>query len=187
MRKRLLGKTLAAALLLGAGVAGAATTGSRPAPAGDEGIGLRLAHEINMYPWYTIWDSVSFQVNSGQVVIQGAVNEPFKKADIEKIVRDIPGVTGVTNDVKVMPLSPFDDQIRLAVARAIYRDPSLVRYASEPIPPIHILVENGRVTLTGVVDNEADKNIAGIRASGAGMSFGPITNNLVVEHPAKRS
>ncbi len=183
----MLGQVMMAALLLGVGAAGAATKESAPAPLSDEGIARRLAHEVNMYPFYTIWDAVSFQVSNGQVVLQGAVNEPFKKTDIERIVRDVPGVAGITDQVKVMPLSPFDDRIRMAVARAIYRDPQLSRYGMGAIPSIHILVNSGHVTLAGAVDNEADRNIAKMRASGAGLSFGPVTNDLVVEHPAKKS
>jgi len=187
MKLRMLGQVTMAALLLGWGAAGAATKESAPPPLSDAGIARRLAHEVNMYPYYTIWDAVSFQVANGQVAIQGAVNQPFKKSDIESIVRHVPGVTGVTDDVKVMPLSPFDDRIRIAVARAIYSDPALSRYAMLPVPGIHILVDGGHVTLTGVVNNELERSVAGMRASGAGMSFGPVTNNLVVERPAKRS
>ena len=99
----------------------------------------------------------------------------------------MPGVTSVTNDLKVLPLSTFDDQLRRRVASAIYRDSVLSRYALQAVPPIHIIVENGRVTLEGVVNNEMEKNVAGIRASSAGLSFGPVTNNLRVENPSKRN
>jgi len=88
----------------------------------------------------------------------------------------------------VLPLSPADDRLRQRIARAIYGDPSMTKYAIQPLKPIHILVENGHVTLAGVVGTEFDKEIAGVRASAAGMSFGPIVNNLQVEHPpAKKS
>ena len=85
-----------------------------------------------------------------------------------------------------MPLSSFDDQLRLRLARAIYSDPALSRYAYMAHPPVHILVDNGRVTLVGVVDTQMEKNIAGMRASGAGLSFGPVVNDLVVENPPAR-
>ncbi len=187
MRRKILGKMLAAALLLGAGAAGASTKQSAPAPLSDEGIAARLAHEVNMYPYYSIWDSLSFRVSNGQVELLGAVNQPFKKSDIERIAQRVPGVISVSDQVKVLPLSPSDDRLRLQIARAIYADPLLSRYGMVPVPPIHILVENGHVTLTGVVDSETEKGVAGIRASGAGLSFGPVTNNLVVERPAKKS
>ncbi len=186
MRTRI-GRFLAAALLVGAGVMGAATHESAAAPGNDTDLAKQVRHEIVMYPYYSIWDDISFRVNNGQVELMGAVNQPFKKADIQRIVQHVPGVTSVTNDLKVLPLSSFDDRLRLQVARAIYRDPVLSRYALQAVGPIHIIVDNGHVTLTGVVSTETEKNIAGIRASGAGLSFGSVTNNLQVENPSKRS
>jgi len=87
----------------------------------------------------------------------------------------------------VLPLSRDDDRLRQRLARAIYGDTSMTKYAMEPLKPIHIIVENGHVTLTGFVATEFDKQIAGTRAATAGMSFGPIVNNLQVENPAKKS
>ena len=182
MKPRILNRLLATALLVGAGVAGAAT---KPA---DVSVERQILHEIRMYPRYSIWDDVSFRVsNNGQVELFGAVNQPYKKADLERIVRGVPGVTSLTDQIKVLPLSPFDDRLRLQVARAIYSDPVLNRYALQSVGPIHIIVENGHVTLSGVVNNEMEKNVAGIRANGAGLSFGSVTNNLVVENPARKS
>ncbi len=93
----------------------------------------------------------------------------------------------MTNRLEVLPLSPMDDRLRLQVARAIYRDPTLSRYAIQAIPPIHIIVDNGHVTLEGVVNNAMEKQVAGLRASAAGLSFGPVVNNLKVENPPKKS
>ena len=155
-------------------------------PATDAQIEKQITHEIRMYPRYTIWDNVNFRVANGQVELLGAVSQPFKKADLQRIVSDVPGVTSVTNELKVLPLSPFDDQIRLRVARAIYRDPVLSRYGMGPLPTIHIIVDNGHVTLAGFVNSEMEKQVAGVRASGAGLSFGPVVNNLQVEHPAQK-
>jgi hyperosmotically inducible protein len=180
MKSKVLG-LLGAVLLAGAGIAGASTN------PGDADVSKRLLHEIRMYPQYTVWDDISFRVsNNGQVELFGAVNQPYKKSDIERIVRRIPGVTSVTDEIKVLPASSFDDRLRLQVARAIFRDPVLSRYAMGAIPSIHIIVDNGHVTLAGVVDNEMAKNIAGMRASGAGLSFGAVTNNLQVEHTSKK-
>ena len=182
MKPRILNRLLAAALLVGAGVAGAA---NKPA---DVSVERQILHEIRMYPNYSIWDDVSFRVSdTGQVELSGAVNQPFKKSDIERIVQRVPGVTSVTDQIKVLPLSSFDDRLRLQVARAVYRDPVLNRYALQAVGPIHIIVENGHVTLSGVVSTEMEKNVAGIRANGAGLSFGSVTNNLQVEHPARKS
>ena len=184
MRPQVLGRFLSAMLLLGAGIAGASSGSSNP---GDADVTKRVLHEIRTYSRYTIWDDISFRVNNGQVELFGAVNQPFKKADIERIVRRIPGVTSVTDEIKVLPVSSFDDRLRLQVARAIFRDPVLSRYGMGAIPSIHIIVDNGHVTLAGVVDNEMAKNLAGMRASGAGLSFGSVTNNLQVEHTSKKS
>ena len=182
MKPRILNRLFAAALLVGAGIAGAAT---KPA---DVSVERQILHEIRMYPNYSIWDDVSFRVSdNGQVELFGAVNQPFKKSDIERLVQRVPGVTSVTDQIKVLPLSSFDDRLRLQVARAVYRDPVLNRYALQPVGPIHIIVENGHVTLSGVVSTEMEKNVAGIRANAAGLSFGSVTNNLQVEHPARKS
>ena len=179
---KVLNSLLATALLVGAGIAGAAT---KPA---DVSVERQILHEIRMYPNYSIWDDISFRVsNNGQVELFGAVNQPYKKSDIERTVRRVPGVTSVTDRIKVLPLSPFDDRLRIQVARAVYGDPVLNRYALQAVGPIHIIVENGHVTLSGVVNNEMEKNVAGIRANAAGLSFGSVTNNLQVEHPARKS
>jgi hyperosmotically inducible protein len=116
------------------------------------------------------------------------VNQPYKKKDIERIVQQVPGVESVTDQIRVLPLSPQDDRLRMQVARAVYGDPSLNRYAIQALPPIHIIVENGHVTLDGVVNSNLEKQVAGMRASAAGLSFGPVTNNLRVENqPGKKS
>ena len=176
---------LAATLLLGTGIAGAAGKDHGPYTGAD--LAAKVTHEIRMYSWYSIWDNVNVQVHDGNVALMGEVSQPYKKADLGRIVQRIPGVTSVTNDLKVLPLSSFDNQLRVQVARAIYRDPVLSRYAIQAIPPIHIIVDNGRVTLEGVVNSEMEKNVAGIRANGAGLSFGQVTNNLRVENPAHKS
>ena len=140
-----------------------------------------------MYSNYTLWDDVNFRVNNGNVELLGAVSQPYKKTDIGRIVQRIPGVASVSNELKVLPLSPQDDRLRLQVAWAIYRDPALSRYAMGAVPAIHIIVDNGRVTLTGAVNNALEKQVAGMRASAAGLSFGPVVNNLTVDNPPKKS
>ena len=188
MKPKFLGRFWMAALLLGAAAAGAATKESANLPGTDSDIANRVRHEVVMYPYYSIWDDVSFQVTNGQVELLGEVNQPFKKSDIERLVMKVPGVTSVANDLKVLPLSSFDDRLRLQVARAIYRDPAFTRYAMQAVPPIHIIVDNGHVKLIGVVSTEMERNIAGMRASGAGLGLGPVDNQLEVEHPtAKKS
>ena len=179
---KMLGLTATLAL---AGVAGA-TTG--PAgPLTDADIAAKAAHEIRMYSRYTIWDNLSVRVVGGNLELLGQVSQPYKKADLQRIVQRVPGVTSVTNEAEVLPLSFNDDNLRLRIARAIYREPALSRYAIQPVPPIHIIVKNGHVTLEGVVNNELEKNVAAMRASSAGLSFGPVQNNLRVENPKKKS
>ena len=174
---------MAGALLVAAGLAGAATT---PAPQSDEALANRVRHEIVMYPYYGIFDNVNYRVSNGAVELTGAVTEPWKKDAIGKSVQRIPGVASVSNSLQVLPLSPMDNRLRWQLARAIYRDPSLSRYAIQAVPPIHIIVDNGRVTLDGVVNNDLEKQVAGIRAASAGLSFGPIVNNLRVENPTPK-
>ena len=187
MKRWIPGPALMAALLPFAALAGAANKPS-PTPQNDSGLAAAVAHEIVTYPWYSVWDAVDFRVEDGHVALSGVVNQPVKKGDIESLVARIPGVTGVSDEIKILPPSTFDDQLRLRLARAIYSDPALTRYATMAVPPVHILVNNGHVTLVGVVASPMEKNIAGARAAGAGLSFGPITNNLVVENPpAKKS
>lgn len=185
MKARILGQLLmAGALVAGAGVAGATT--STPAPQTDAALANRVRHEIVMYPYYGIFDSVSYRVVNGNIELSGAVTEPWKKSDLGRSVQKIPGVASVTNELEVLPLSPMDNQLRWRIARAVYGDPALSRYAIQPIPPIHIIVDNGHVTLEGVVNNDLEKQVAGVRAATAGPSFGPVTNNLRVENPSAR-
>jgi hyperosmotically inducible periplasmic protein len=183
--KTRLSRNLALAAVLCVGLAAAKTPVNVSFT--DPELAAKVAHEIRMYSWYSIWDNVDVRVEKGNVELQGQVNQPYKKADLQRIVDRIPGVSSVTNDLRVLPLSPMDDQLRRQVARAIYRDSVLSRYGLQAVPPIHIIVDNGHVTLEGVVSTEMEKNVAGIRANGAGLSFGQVVNNLRVETPAKHS
>jgi hyperosmotically inducible protein len=145
----------------------------------------RLAHEVRhelvMLPYYGIFDDLAFRVDGGTVTLMGAVTRPTLKSDAENVVKRIEGVTQVVNQIKVLPLSPMDDQIRLAEYRAIYGDPQLgTRDGYRALPSIHIIVENGHVTLEGVVANQFDKNLINTRANSVPNVFS-VTNNLVVE------
>lgn len=186
MKTRFMGRVLMAAALV-AGSAFAASKTNANMPQTDEQIARSVRHEIAMYPYYGIFDDLSFNVINGQVQLAGDVTEPVKKSDIGNIVAKVPGVTSVTNSIHVLPLSDFDNRLRIQVARAIYRDPAMTSIAMEAVPSVHIIVNNGHVTLTGIVGTEMQKSIAGIRANGAGLSFGPVNNNLVVENPARKS
>lgn len=139
-----------------------------------------VRHEIVMLPYYGVFDNIAFRVDGGTVTLLGQVTRPTLKSSAENVVKKIEGVTNVDNQIEVLPLSSNDDRIRLATYRAIYGSGGLYRYALAAIPSIHIIVERGHVTLEGVVANEADKNVAGIRARQVPQVF-TVTNNLIVE------
>ena len=139
-----------------------------------------VRHELVMLPYYSVFDNLAFKVEGSRVELLGQVSRPTLKSASERIVKNIEGVEGVTNHIEVLPVSPNDDRIRLAVYRAIYGHTALQRYGLQAVPPIHIIVKNGNVTLEGVAANESDKNIANIQANGVSGVFS-VTNNLRVE------
>jgi hyperosmotically inducible protein len=132
-----------------------------------------------MLPYFTVFDNISFQVNGYNVVLDGQVVRPVLKDDAERVVKHIEGVQSVENRIEVLPPSPIDDGIRLRTFRAIYGFPALEKYSLGVQKPIRIIVKGGHVTLEGVVDSEADKNVAGIRANSVPDAFS-VTNDLQV-------
>lgn len=140
----------------------------------------QVRHELLMLPYYGIFDNLEYRVEGDRVVLSGEVTWPTLKSDAEKAVKRIEGVEGVTNDIQVLPLSSYDDHIRLAVYRAVFRRGSLYRYALGANPSIHIIVDNGHVTLVGVVRNKMDKTIAYVEASSVPGVFS-VSNDLRVE------
>ena len=130
-----------------------------------------------MLPYYGVFDNLAFRVNGANVTLLGQVTRPTLKSDAGRVVKSIEGVESVTNDIEVLPPSPNDDRIRRAVYRALFSSPTLDRYAMGAVPPIHIIVKNGNVTLVGVVDNEMDKNVAGIQANSVSGVFA-VQNDL---------
>src|SRR3954453_21937272 len=139
-----------------------------------------VRHELVMLPYFGVFDNLEFQVNGNEVVLTGQVTRPTLRSDAENVVKRIEGVEHVANNIEVLPLSPFDDQIRLATYRSIFGFGPLSRYSWGPIPPVHIIVRNGNVTLEGVVANETDKNLATIRANQVGAVF-HVENDLRVD------
>ena len=119
-----------------------------------------VAKAVNHYTQFTIFDNVDVVVKDGTVTLTGDVTMPYKREDIEKRVAKVDGVRQVRNRIKVLPVSTSDDQLRYRIARAIYDDPNFWNYAIGPNPPIHIVVDHGHVTLTGVVNNNTDRVIA---------------------------
>jgi hyperosmotically inducible protein len=119
-----------------------------------------VSKAVTHYTQFTIFDNVDVAVKDGAVTLTGDVTMPYKREDIEKRVAKVDGVRQVRNDIKVLPVSQSDDQLRYRIARAIYNNPNFWNYAIGPNPPIHIIVEHGHVTLTGVVNNDTDRLIA---------------------------
>ncbi|MCU1275267.1 MAG: transport-associated protein [Bryobacterales bacterium] len=157
-----------------------ATDTTTLSPRGEARIQREVRHQLVMLPYYGIFDNLAYQVNGSTVTLYGQVSRPTLKSDAENAVKQIEGVDRVINNIEVLPLSPNDDRIRLAEYRAIYGQSALNRYGLQAVPPIHIIVNNGNVTLEGVVANEGDKNIAGIQANTVPGVFS-VTNNLRVE------
>jgi hyperosmotically inducible periplasmic protein len=137
-------------------------------------------HQLVLLPFYSVFDNLEYKINGREVTLLGQVAQPTVKTDAEYAVKGIEGVTKVIDNIEVLPVSPMDDQIRRAEFRAIYRDPALQRYAFRPVPPIHIIVRDGHVTLEGVVANQGDKNLVNIRANAVPGVFS-VTNNLRIE------
>jgi hyperosmotically inducible protein len=148
----------------------------------QERLQREVRHELVMLPYYGVFDNLEFKVEGDSVTLLGQVTRPALKSDAGTVVKKIEGVARVENQIEVLPLSPNDDRIRRAAYNAIYRQTSLSRYALQAIPPIHIIVANGKIQLEGVVATEADKRLAGIRANGVSGAFA-VTNNLRVEKP----
>jgi hyperosmotically inducible protein len=174
----LAGALVLAGLALGVPGASAGTTG--PGDAMD--ISKQVHRNLVTLPWYNLFDDLQYQINGSEVVLSGQVTSQHAvtKYDAENAVKRIPGVTRVVNNIEVLPVSPFDDQIRRAEYRAIFSKADLGRYTMGAVPQFHILVKNGHVTLSGVVMNQMDKNIAGIVANTVSNVFS-VTNNLQVD------
>lgn len=151
----------------------------------QERITREARHELVMLPYYSVFDNLAYKVEGNTLTLLGQVARPSLKNDAENAVKKIEGVDKVVNNIEVLPTSPMDDQIRRAEFRAIYGDATLSKYAWGAVPPIHIIVNNGHVTLEGVVDSEADKNVAGIRAKGVPSVFS-VTNNLRVQNEKEK-
>ena len=145
-----------------------------------DGVARQVRHHLITLPYYTVFDNFTFRVDGSSVTLGGQVTRPTLRADAERAVGRIAGVSEVINEIEVLPVSPNDDRIRRAVFRTIYGQPALSRYAMQAVPPIHIVVKNGNVTLEGVVATEGEKNIAALQANGVSGVFA-VVNNLATE------
>jgi hyperosmotically inducible protein len=150
-------------------------------PANETRLIQEVRHQLVMLPYYSIFDDLGFRVDGSTVILTGEVVNPVLKSDAGNVVKRVEGVTNVVNNIEVLPLSPMDNQIRRATARAIYGDSTLAtRYGFQAMPSIHIIVKNGHVRLEGVVANQMDKQIAGTRANSVPNVFS-VDNELKVE------
>jgi len=149
---------------------------------GVDRIVKEVHHELVMLPFYGVFDNLLYKVSpDGTLTLLGEVSRPTLKSDAERAVRDIEGVERVDNQIKVLPVSPNDDRIRRATYRKIYGHNVLSQYQLRAVPPIHIIVENGHVTLEGVVARQMEKQVAGVQANSVSGVFS-VENNLRVEN-----
>ncbi len=132
----------------------------------DAAIFRDVAKQVVSYNRFTVFDGVQASVADGVVTLYGKVTMPYKRDDLARRASTVPGVRQVVNKIGVLPVSPFDDDLRYRIARAIYGNPSFWHYASMANPPIHIVVQNGHVTLTGVVNNDVERMLARSLANG---------------------
>ena len=172
-------RNLALGLALGMAVlpaASAATSTGGPEAFTAE----KVRKQIVKLPFYSIFDHITFELNDGEVTLDGEVYRPSLRKSAERVAMQVEGVNSVVNNIEILPTSFFDDRIRLAVARSIFSSPVLDRYGIQSNPPIHVIVRNGDVTLEGVVNREMERNVAGILANGVSGVFS-VTNNLKLD------
>ena len=139
----------------------------------------KVRHELVMLPYYDVYDNLYFRIDGRTVTLLGQTPNASTKSSAGNVVKHIEGVDKVINDIEVLPPSSADQRIRRATYSAIYSYGPLFKYSHAPVPPIHIIVKGGRVTLEGIVDSESDKQMAGMRANQVSGTF-QITNNLRV-------
>jgi BON domain len=142
-----------------------------------------IAEKVLTYPRYTVFDDITGSVDHGVVTLKGEVTMPFKATDIARRVERVPGVKLVRNEIQVLPVSFFDDHLRYRIARLIYGNPEFWQYAIMANPPIHIIVDNGHVTLTGVVNSNVERMMA--RSLASSTSALSVTNDLKTDAEMK--
>lgn len=148
--------------------------------AADPQLSKRVRRELVTLPYYGVFDNLAYSIDGGTVTLSGEVVRPSTRSDAAGRVKRIPGVTRVVNNIKVLPLSRFDDDIRRATYRSIARTGGLYRYLQGVNPSLHIVVDRGHVTLEGVVSRSSDRTLAYVAASGVPGVFS-VKNNLRVE------
>jgi hyperosmotically inducible periplasmic protein len=173
--KNMLLRGILSLFLLGFAGIGLASIPKQTGPLSDA-----VRHRILMLPYYDVFDMLGFTIdNSNTVTLNGQVTRPTLKSDAEAVVRSLPGVSRVINNIEVLPLSTFDNSIRVATYRAIYSRPGFERYAIRANAPIRIIVKNSEITLEGVVDNAMDRQMAEMAARRVPYVF-RVTDNLTI-------
>lgn len=175
---------LVAAVLASPSLSNAASPQKSQEPKAQKQLIREVRHQLVMLPYYSVFDNLAYRVEGEKVILEGQVVRPTLKSDAEAVVKSVEGVGTVVNNIEVLPVSTMDEQLRRALYRAIYGDTVLSRYSYSAVPSIHIIVKSGNVTLEGVVDSDADKNIANLRASQVPNVFG-VRNNLTVASSGK--
>jgi len=166
----------------------AQSSGETLSPEAQQRIVGEVRHKLIMLPYYGVFDYLEFSIDGRTVTLEGQVVKAVTSSDAENAVKHVEGVEKVVNKIELLPPSSMDERIRQQVYNSIYSYGPLFKYSNIPVPPIHIIVRNARVTLVGVVDSESDKNYAGVRANLVPGTF-QVTNNLRViksDQPEKK-
>jgi hyperosmotically inducible periplasmic protein len=182
MRNARLAMALAFASAVTAAAQDSGSTANRivqPGAAAENRLAEQVRHSLATLSLYGVFDNLEYSVDGAAVTLSGSAVRPILKSDAEAAVKAIEGVEKITNNIRVLPVSPTDDQFRRAVYRAVYGDANLSRYALRAAPPIRIVVDNGHVTLAGAVGSQNDKELAGVRANEVPGAFS-VTNDLRV-------
>jgi len=160
-------------------------TGRLSGAQSQDRIARDVRHELVMLPQLSVFDNLSYKVDGSTVTLHGEVRNAVLKDEAQAAVKHIEGVEQVNNNIEILPVSFNDDRIRRQMARELFRDPRLFVYSLQSVPPIHIVVKNGHVTLEGVVRDQGDKDVAGIRANSVPGVFS-VENHLQVERQQAR-
>jgi len=195
--RRVIGPAIAAVLFVASGLAADKLNNPKKGhddafvagPENESPLAKQIRHSLLMLPYYSIFDDIAFQLNGSVVTLEGACppEPPWDiKSAAENAVKSVSGVTQVVNNIRLLPLSPMDWDIRRAEARAIYGSSDIgMRYGNQALPSIHIIVDNGHVTLEGVVDNQFDDTLIRTRANQVPNVFS-VTDNLIVLNNNKK-
>jgi hyperosmotically inducible protein len=177
-----------AALLLAAfvsiAVPAAASAQSPEQARANDRIVRNVQEQVLGYPHYTIFDTISMSLDAeGTVTLTGKVTMPYKREELARRVAKVNGVKQVNNQIEVLPASKSDDELREGIARAIYNNQTFRPYAARVNPPIHVIVERGRVTLEGTVTDESERLLA--RSIARSFNAFAVTDTLMTDAEAR--